>query len=289
MTPTKAQDIGMKRGTLLCNLPPQKQLDLIAEGLPLLMKSAEQLLDASDALGEHVRAKSILHGHAMEEAAKVLILFDIVRCPKRLRASRAGLMMKWFYDHLARLLYVQAQSWKPMHAAQLQEYLDLERASHSLEGAMGEYIMPNWTLWSREGRLYADIVAYEDGEPQWSEPTEAVAPLQRAFNGAWQVCVSLQRVGAFTSAGLKIASEIWDAVNFEGETSWAEARTLTHTMLVALNDAGLVSEDATDDDVRTLYHNWQVPMYHLDFRRLDVDLETLKAAQDAALWAEIGV
>ena len=43
----KSEEIGMKRGRVLVNLPPSKQLDLIAEGLPILMKSADDLLAAS--------------------------------------------------------------------------------------------------------------------------------------------------------------------------------------------------------------------------------------------------
>ena len=102
----KSGDIGMKRGRVLPNLPQPKQLDVIAEGLPILMKSAGDLLEASKALVEHYRAAAILKGHAMEELAKILILIDIVRCPQKLRPSRIGPMMAWFYDHLARLIYI---------------------------------------------------------------------------------------------------------------------------------------------------------------------------------------
>ena len=159
----------MKRGQVLSNLPQPKQLDVISEGLPVLMKSAGDLLGASKALVEHQRAATILEGHAIEEVAKMLILIDIVRCPQKLRPSRIGPMITWFYDHLARLIYIDAQSWKPVNTKQLQEYVDDHRKSHYLDGAIGEYIMPNWTTWSRESKLYADIGAYEDGEPIWNE------------------------------------------------------------------------------------------------------------------------
>ncbi len=79
----KSADIGMKRGRVLSNLPQAKQLDLIAEGLPILMKSAEDLFVATRALDNHDRAAIILQGHALEEVAKILILLDIVRCPPK--------------------------------------------------------------------------------------------------------------------------------------------------------------------------------------------------------------
>jgi hypothetical protein len=92
----KSRDIGMRRGATLAHLSQPRQLDVIAEGLPILMKSAEDLLSASKALVGHHRSATILEGHAMEEIAKILILIDIVRCPPKVRPSRFGPMMGWF-------------------------------------------------------------------------------------------------------------------------------------------------------------------------------------------------
>ena len=216
----KSDDIGMKRGRVLPNLPQPKQFDVIAEGLPILMKSAGDLLAASKALVEHHRAATILDGHAMEEVAKILILIDIVRCPQKLRPSRIGPMMTWFYDHLARLIYIDAQGWKPENAEQLQEYVDHHRKSHYLEGAFGEYIMPNWTTWSRESMLYADIITHEDGVPTWNEP-DAAAPMFDNYElFPWHVCQALRNMGAFTRAGLDIVSLVWSQTVSRTQFSW---------------------------------------------------------------------
>lgn len=152
---TKSDDIGMKRGRVIGQLTPAEQLDIVAEGLPILLKCADELLTAAESLNVHPRAASILKGHA-EEIAKILILLDLVICPANLRGAKVGIMFMWFYDHLARSIYVDAQSWTPMTVGQLQEYVDNSRKSHSLEGYAGEYILPNWTLFSRESQLYAD-------------------------------------------------------------------------------------------------------------------------------------
>jgi len=93
VVPNKSADIGMRRGRVLANLPQTQQLNVIAEGLPILMNSADGLLAASKALVERDRAATILKGHAMEEVAKILILMDIVRCPPKLRGERVGPMM----------------------------------------------------------------------------------------------------------------------------------------------------------------------------------------------------
>ncbi|MER9185933.1 hypothetical protein [Mesorhizobium australicum] len=59
-------------------------------------------------------------------------------------------------------------------------------------------------------------------------------------------------------------------------------------MLVSLDAEKLIPEDVTNERARHLMHRWQLPMYHLDFKRLEVPLEELKKQRDANLWAEAG-
>ena len=284
----KSNDIGMKRGRVLTNLPQRKQLEVIAEGLPILMKSACDLLAASKTLGEHHRAATILEGHAMEEVAKILILIDIVRCPPKLRPSRIGPMMTWFYDHLARLVYIDAQGWKPVNAKQLQEYVDHPRKSHYLEGALGEYIMPNWTTYSRESMLYADITTDEGGEPIWNEPDATASMFGYYEPFPWQVCQALRDMGAFTTAGLDIVSSVWSQTEFVDDQHWSDTERLTKEMLLALEKAGLITKAAREEQVGVLYDRWQLPMYCIDFNRIVVPLAELPAERDANLWSDIG-
>lgn len=51
------------------------------------------------------------------------------------------------------LIYAEAVSWKPMHLAQLRDYVDQQRLGEYLEGRGGEYIMPNWTIYKRSESL----------------------------------------------------------------------------------------------------------------------------------------
>lgn len=280
----------MRRGRVLAQLAPARQLDIIAEGLPVLLKSADELMAAAKALDDHLRAAAILIGQATEELAKILILMDIVRCPPKHRGRLIGQMFKWFYDHLPRLLYAEAQGWKPMTVTQLQEYLDNSRRLHDIDGFAGEFIMPNSTLFAREIRLYADIVTHEDGEPMWSKPSDW---MQARFGGGrtstWYVAKALSDMGAFSRAGLDIVSEIWSAVDFVGEIEcYSLPRKLTQQMLERLDAAGLISQDAEESQLHYLYNQWQVPMYHLDFKPIQVPLKDLRAAQEAALRSEFG-
>src|SRR3546814_17502594 len=66
------------------------------------------------------REATVLEGFAEEEAAKALILVDLIRCPPKQVARRAAAMIKTFYDHLGRLIYADAQHWCPTDVDQLQ-------------------------------------------------------------------------------------------------------------------------------------------------------------------------
>ena len=127
-------------------------------------------------------------------------------------------MMKWFYDHLARNIYVEAQTWKPMDVKQLQKYVDGDRRSHYLEGEFCDYIFPNWTTWSRERTLYADIDANEDGQPTWNEPLASV-PLSSHYEPpAWQLCQALSDFGVFSRQGLEVVSSVWSQTEYHRYT-----------------------------------------------------------------------
>ncbi|MDX5955963.1 MULTISPECIES: hypothetical protein [Azospirillum] len=288
MEARRSSDIGLRRGRILPNLPQSQQLDLIADGLPVLMKSAQDLLSASKRLGERGRVAIMLESHATEELAKALILVDIVRCPPKLRPSRIATMMGWFYDHLARLIYVDAQSWKPTSVTQLQSYVDDHRKSHYLEGSVGEYIFPNWTIYMRESLLYADLITHEDGVPMWNDPVIPPSAFGFGEPSAWRICQALQDMGAFTRHGLDVMSSAWRCTEFAGPQSWSDTKHLTRKMLEALESAGLISERATSEQVGTLLHNWQMPMYNIDFEKIDVPLNELQADRDANLWSEYG-
>ena len=67
----------------LANFADERMFAEMSEGIPLIVKSAEELDEAGRQLfvaGEF-RASEIVKGLAEEEAAKVLILLDSVRCP----------------------------------------------------------------------------------------------------------------------------------------------------------------------------------------------------------------
>ncbi len=213
---------------------------------------------------------------------------DMVRCPSKLVSSKVGTIVGWFYDHLARLIYAEAADWKPMHIAQLREYVDSQRKAHYLEGHFGEYIVPNWSIWKREGQLYADIEVYEEGVPSWNMPTGYVNAFPSFVPSVLRVAEALSAVGTFNRAGLVAMAEIFGQVEFKDVESHGDAEGLTEEFLKRLIAENLPTDAASDDHVGELYRTWQMPMYNLDFRQIDVPLPELQRERDALLSAEIG-
>ena len=268
----KAPNIGLSQAQRLCQMPQPERLAFIAEGLPVVLASARGFWRAARQLEKQVREAVVLERHAEEEAAKVLILMDIARCPKRLRGCSAVVR------------------WKPMHVAQLREYVDLHRKSHHVDGTVGEYTMPNSTIFNREGLLYADIAAYEEEGASWSDPADLIHPF--SFSGcpptALKLAESMSRLGMFTQRGVDVTAEVWGSVEFKELESFRDADALTRTLLERLLAEDLPTEEAEDEDVQLLYGAWQLPMYHFDFGLIEVPLEDLRSEQEALLRAEIG-
>jgi hypothetical protein len=286
----QASDIGMRKARLICNMGADQRLEFIAEGLPIIFASAKSLAMATQALKQFPREAEILERLCEEECAKILILVDIIRCPKKKVATRVGRMMDWFYQHLARLIYANAQGWKVSGARELQEYIDRDRQSHYLEGdygPAGEFgmdILPNWALLERESSLYADVMVAEDGNPTWSSPVEWQGESHDAYlPTSFLVVETLQAFGVFTSEGLKILAEVWGKHEFGSESDeWSlHPRDLFLELAKRLEATGLITEHATRDHTHNLINNWQLPMYNLDFSKINAQLEELSEQREA--------
>src|SRR3546814_13683937 len=85
---------GNRRAGILAYLKQRQRLDLVAEGLPIIAASAQGFWEASQKLEKGSREATVLEGFAEEEAAKALILVDLIRCPPKQVARRAAAMIK---------------------------------------------------------------------------------------------------------------------------------------------------------------------------------------------------
>ena len=269
-------------------MPHEKWLEFLSEGLPLILDNAKKYWEASRKLKDNPREGSVLQGFAEEEAAKILILMDAVRCPRSLISSKMGNIASWFYNHLARLIYSEAVRWKPMNVTQLREYVEEYRKSHSLEGYVGEYILPNWSVYERESLLYVDITCVDiDGTLAWDTPNYDTAIDYLLVSPALRVAEAMFSLGIFKTHGLKATSEVWGQTEFKNSESIAEAEVLLQLLLERLIEEGLPSAAATQEHVDRLYGDWQLPMYNFDFTQISVPVERLKEEQDHMLQVEM--
>jgi hypothetical protein len=97
----KGPEIGLRQAKRLSELNPRERLEFIARGLPLILRSAAKFREAGDVIRENFgREAAVLDGFATEEAAKILILMDAVRCPPKLISSKLKSIVGSFYSHL---------------------------------------------------------------------------------------------------------------------------------------------------------------------------------------------
>jgi hypothetical protein len=279
-------NIGLKQARRMCSMTRVERLDFIAEGLPIILESARGFWAAARSLSNNPREAGVLTGFANEEAAKILILMDAVRCPSNSIDQKIGSIIEGFYGHLARLIYAEAQSWKPGNVATLREYVNESRKSHELDGYAGELISPNSILWRRESQLYVDVAVYEDDSPQWSSPMVHPVFFQEFEPQALEVCESLFRLGIFSRRGLEITSEAWGQVEFIETEGYLEGEARTKSMLDAALEENLQSEATSQNDINLIYNSWQIPMYNIEFKSVSIEFSELDDERKSALQSE---
>lgn len=67
-----------------------------------------------------------------------------------------------------------------------------------------------------------------------------------------------------------------------------DAGRLKRQLLKRLCEEELPSSEATQEHAEVLLSNWQIPMYDLDLKPINVPLEKLRKEQEQMLWAEVG-
>lgn len=252
----------------------------IAEGVSLVVKNVSRLQAGAVALGEskQMHPSRVLSTVAEEEVAKVLILMDAVRCP-RVPGERLAAQLARFNDHLAKGLYASGCSLRPRTLAELQGYLDDRREKFYLDGPNEvDWIFRNEVLERREGALYVDYVARDDGH-HWSDPSMYEDLYYGSFEPlAVKTACCLHETGMCSAASLAVIADIWRANPVVPETDFRAIRALNVHTLQTLDERGLLAEQPSDV-YSWIANEWQFPMYGLDLSEIPVDLERLRARQ----------
>ena len=119
----------------LLRLSDDRLFEEVATGIRYIIGHAEGLESIAVrliAIGEH-RGAAIVRALAEEESAKVLILVDLVRCPRNDRDGRSRTVAA-FSDHLAKEIYADSCGWRPVDFAEVRRIVNRERRPYYLDG-----------------------------------------------------------------------------------------------------------------------------------------------------------
>ena len=244
----------------------KRLLPAISEGVGHLVTNIERLHDAAIRLAEaddHTSA-AILGSIANEEAAKVLILLDAVRCPLS-RAEERRRTLSWWSSHLWKGLYAKVCDRGLDHRdfGDLQAFIERESAYFYLDGPTGaDWIFPNSIPAEREGRMYVDLVrGVTQGKsepPWWSTPSTSgyYSPADCLY-----LVAALAHVGVTSVEGLQVVAEVWRDFEPQARTSREELRSLIDKTLLEVETRGITEAGATDTRVIDTLRQWPFPLW----------------------------
>ena len=211
----------------------------------------------------HSHAVHLLGSAAEEEAAKFLILLDFVRCPRSLQNPRSR-QLGYFYDHLAKGIYAEYSSWRPIDFAEVTRHVDLTRQAFYLDGPLGiDWIFNNDILNRREDRLYVNYVRDDDDNCYWQYPRLEDFMIGYHTRAVIEIARALHAVGVATPEGLALVAEIWRKVKVTPKLAFDEVEALNLRTLQFLQERGLL-RDAPQEFYTLIEDRWPFPLYTLN-------------------------
>jgi AbiV family abortive infection protein len=268
--------------------PVPQRLPVIAEGLGLLVEHVETLRGTVDRLLKDgdPRGAAILDEVAVEEAAKVLVLLDLVRAGSKQQA-RAAQTVKHFYDHVARGIYAEVAMMRPADYAEVRRMVEGMRPSHYLDGPNGfDWIFRNPIETRREETFYVDYVKDDEGT-RWVSPESNDRFPRWGPSPVINLVSAMRQSGLLSEQGLRLTQQEWQDVAVDDKLRWVDVRDRTVRIIDALGAAGLQEKDLTEAGLARVVEQWSFPLFDLDLRKRPVEQADLdderKRAEDAFL------
>ena len=259
----------------------------VSEGISQIVENAVNLEDAASCLiqNEHYRNGEILSSFAEEEAAKVLVLVDVVRCPRNLSDAKSR-TLGHFHDHLAKRVYAEVCSWRPADFEEVAQRVERECQEFHLEGPNDvDWVFPNSLRREREDMAYVDYVkdvTTDDGPYFWNCPLPS--DLYKGTHyppDSVEVARALYRIGATTPEGLAVVAEIWRPFVPQPETTAMELINVKERMLEHLRGEGLLHP--VDSSVNEGLDRWPFPLWSMEIGILPSSLDDLRRGRTEVL------
>jgi hypothetical protein len=273
----------------LCQLPDQKLFDEVATGIGHVLELVDELDVAAQELLRlgHYHAARILRNQAEEEAAKVLILVDAVRCSPARQKERFR-TLGYFYEHLAKGIYVEVCKWRPIDFREVTQLIEGELIEQYLGGPTGvDWIFPNRIEQGREDDLYVGYVREDSTESDEEEHHHWVYPQRDDFDALLsrqtppviRTARALHRVGATTPAGLAIVAAVWRPVDVPPEMRRVDELEPLNRRTLELLEERTVLSAAADQDCAVVWCDWTFPLWPLNLKKRKVEKGALRRAQ----------
>ena len=268
------------------NLAQLTELELfkqLAEGMKLCYKNAKSILAEAECLAGQRRSRGakILRQAANEEASKVLVLLDAVRCPQS-KPELFSRQLKYFNDHLAKGIYVEVSQWRPANFSEVEKGVNNERKEFYLDGPYDvDWIFYNNILRRREEAIYVNYVE-NDGSHTWDDPVASAKPDSVDLNCKSQIVKvvrALSKTGFFTANAITEIAAHWRPIEIYPTMTWNKLRCLNSAMLKKLNERGLLAK-AHDRHYGIITNELPFPMYPLDLRKERVEKASLQKIRD---------
>lgn len=286
----------MKRAILnLVQLSDTALYETLSEGLPLIVENVTSLDESARRLyrDEDLRASQVIRGFAEEEAAKILILLDYVRCPRKSEQEQAKQVLKRFYGHVAKRVHAMACEFPMIESfGELSNLVESECRPWYLDGPNGvDWIFPNSISEKREHELYVDYVREVTdtaGACHWISPSPPVSFLSEYRPSD---CVILARTlfeaGAFSTNGLAEIADVWRGFAPVPQTGRGELR---HLIVETLKRLALHSGAAEEDKADFIMSHWPFPLWPLTMKEprqaVDDFAELCEQRKRAVQWIE---
>ena len=257
----------------LVQLSDERFLEEISKGIAHIVEYTDSLDSLAGRLvdiGEYHGTKTV-HALAEEEAAKVFILVDAVRCPPSEQEHRAR-TLRGYYDHLAKHIYSEACWWRSADFAAVQQAIELEREPYYLDGPNDvDWIFYNSAKAERERLMYVDYVqdiTKQHGKRYWVSPLTYPEPgrYYQSTPTSLVAAQALHRIGLTTPAGLSIVADVWRSFRPKPSTTFPELSRKMMETLKCVIERELTSEGDLNALVRTVINYWPFPLWSLDLR-----------------------
>lgn len=267
---------------LLASAPDEALIREVARGLSLIFEHISYLQMSVETLADkkQSRGEAAVRAIADEEAAKYLILVDVIRCPRKAQKQRSR-QLKRCNSHLPKGIYACISGMSPADLDEVRRIVKGLRASHYLDGPTDyDWIFRNEIEDRRERTLYVDYVRTDEGA-DWVAPNvyDDELFLHGDPSGVVRIVFALTRAGVASAFGLKVIADVWRDFVPVGKTRWPEVERRNRSTLNLLEANDLIADAFTDRDEHVFLDEWTFPMHHEDLSIIEVDPDDLRKKQ----------